>query len=307
MFAVVTGQKAELRRSNAELDRKGLELTLKNADLTASVKREEIVRRSALKLAANLNLNHGQSAIQHEHDIPTATLWFAEALRIIEDGSPATRFSARSLLGGWSRSLPVHSLQQEGIVFEAVFSPDARTLATAGDAHRELGGTTLWDVATGQPHGEPLKHGNEVTSVLFSPNGRTLATASDDTTARLWDVQSGQPRGDPFPHFDRLEAMSFSSDGRTLATASTYEYPRLWRVPVPVPDDPERVRIAVELRTRRTLDNGRIRTLTQAELSERKNRLDELGGDCLRRTWDALSEAERLELRTPTKVLEKQK
>jgi hypothetical protein len=74
MFAVVTGQKAELRRSNAELDRKGRELTLQNADLTASVKREEIARRSALKLAANLNLNHGQSTIQHEHDIPTATL-----------------------------------------------------------------------------------------------------------------------------------------------------------------------------------------------------------------------------------------
>lgn len=142
MLAVVTGQKAELRRSNAELDRKGRELTLKNADLTASVKREEIARRSALKLAANLNLNHGQSAIQHEHDIPTATLWFAEAFRIIEDGSPATRFSARSLLCGWSRSLPVHSLQQEGIVFEAVFSPDARALATVSDVDYEFGWTT---------------------------------------------------------------------------------------------------------------------------------------------------------------------
>ena len=30
----------------------------------------------------------------------------------------------------------------------------------------------LWDVATGQPIGQPMEHGNEVDGVAFSPDRR---------------------------------------------------------------------------------------------------------------------------------------
>ncbi len=48
---------------------------------------------------------------------------------------------------------------------------------------------------TGQPQGEPMRHGSLVSAVAFSPDGKTVATASFDSSARIWDAATGQTRG----------------------------------------------------------------------------------------------------------------
>jgi WD domain, G-beta repeat len=69
--------------------------------------------------------------------------------------------------------------------------PDGRTAVT----RRDDDSLRLWDAATGQPRGAPLRgHTERVYSVAFSPDGKTLASGSYDKTVRLWDAAAtGRP------------------------------------------------------------------------------------------------------------------
>jgi hypothetical protein len=58
-----------------------------------------------------------------------------------------------------------------GTVWEVTFSPDSKTLASAGkDKTRRL-----WDVATGRNIATLPGHTGEVCTLAFSPDGKTLA------------------------------------------------------------------------------------------------------------------------------------
>jgi WD40 repeat protein len=98
------------------------------------------------------------------------------------------------------------------------FSPDGQLLAVAGTDNT----ITLWDVATGEPFGQPLVgHAFEVNSLAFSPDGQMLASGSADRTVMLWDVATGQPLGLPLTgHIGQVNSVAFSPDGKILASSS---------------------------------------------------------------------------------------
>lgn len=114
-------------------------------------------------------------------------------------------------------------------LFAARFSPECGRLAVASVE----GTVQLWQPATGQRLGEPMRHGGPVFSAEFSPDGGSLLTASADGTACLWDARQAPPLG-----LTLLPAASgdsnaihdavFSHDGRLAATASRNGEVRLW-------------------------------------------------------------------------------
>jgi len=117
----------------------------------------------------------------------------------------------------------VASRQQSGQPLkgcDVAFSPDNKTLASAGDDIR------LWNVVSRKPMGQPItSHTGTVSSVAFSPDGKALVSA-DEATVRLWDVATRLPIGQPLK--DSGLTVAFSPDGKTLATAGSGNSIQLW-------------------------------------------------------------------------------
>jgi WD40 repeat protein len=79
-------------------------------------------------------------------------------------------------------------LKHEGWVAAVAFSPDGKTLASAG-ADKVV---RLWEVGTWKPKGVLKGHSDCVCAVSFSQDGGWLATGSFDGTAKVWSA----------PHFE---------------------------------------------------------------------------------------------------------
>ncbi|MFF8609539.1 helix-turn-helix domain-containing protein [Streptomyces sp. NPDC015346] len=104
------------------------------------------------------------------------------------------------------------------------FSPDGRTVASAGEDHT----VKLWNTRTWQLIATLSGHTDTVTEVAFSPDGRTLASAGADHSVKLWDPVKRRETAMLTGHTHPVNTLAFSLDGHTLATAGGDQAVRLW-------------------------------------------------------------------------------
>src|SRR5436305_39075 len=117
------------------------------------------------------------------------------------------------------------TLKGHSRVESVAFSPDGKTLASAGDSTIKL-----WEVASGKNTATPTGQKELVGAVVVSRDGKTLASVSVDRTIKLWDVASGKNNSTLTGHKDRVVCVAFSPDGKTLASGSGDKTIKLWDV-----------------------------------------------------------------------------
>lgn len=126
---------------------------------------------------------------------------------------------------------------KDGPVWSVVFSPDSKTLATAG-RDRVIG---LWDMTKAKPTMTPLTgHEDGVRGVAFDSTGKWLfSTGGEDGQLRTWDVSGGKPKaGEATKVGGRVTGVAVSADGSTAVTAGLKGAARVWAVKDGRPDNP---------------------------------------------------------------------
>ncbi len=198
-------------------------------DLKASLQVSDSRRIALTSERARTNFERGQGACERG-EIGPGMLYFIESWRsALEAGDPALANAARASLSAWRHQAPKLLRQFPGSsnrVWAVAFSPDGKAvaMATLGNA------VELWDPATGDSIGQPLKHPGELYDVAFSPDSKTVLTGSADKTARLWNLATATPIGSPLVTRDIVSRVDFHPDGTTVLTGSADGRVQLWDV-----------------------------------------------------------------------------
>jgi hypothetical protein len=181
----------------------------------------ESVPPPAVVISARLHLREGCS-LAYSRDGLTLAVGLATEVKLYD---PRTNQERVTLAANGKRC------------FETLaFSPDGRTLATAGPD-----GAWLWDFVAGDRRQIATK---PVYCLKYSADGQYLAMGthgdSDDAAPceiRLWDTEARQVGAVFRGIISRVRSMAFAPDGRALAAACR-EGVFVWDLPIPSPERP---------------------------------------------------------------------
>jgi WD40 repeat protein len=134
-------------------------------------------------------------------------------------------------------------------VWSIAFSPDGRSLVSAGGRRRDdffadeeeeeemVGRILLWELSSDNDVIVPAiitptvieAHEEEVNTIAYSPDGRHLASGSDDYTIKVWNIADNSCAARLQGRTGEIWSVCFSLNGKILASGSSDGSVRLWK------------------------------------------------------------------------------
>ena len=141
-------------KTKAELALKDSEKSRTRAEAAHLAEMRALVEARANSV--RLLLDRGQ-ALAEQGEVDKGLLLIAESVRSAPEEHPELRSLGRANLAAWEEEAPILRtiVEHEDTVIGIAFRPDGRTILT-GSRDRTA---RLWNVATGQPVGRPMRHG----------------------------------------------------------------------------------------------------------------------------------------------------
>lgn len=131
-------------------------------------------------------------------------------------------------IGGNGLDAKIEIAAHKDAIYTMAFSPDGKTLATAG-YDRVI---HLWDADATEAKLNPrltLKdHSDAVYGLAFHPDGKLLASASADRAVKVWDAETGKRLYTLGDSNDWVYAIAWSPDKKHLAAAGVDKSLRIW-------------------------------------------------------------------------------
>jgi WD40 repeat protein len=230
---------AEELQGQADLARDATERARQDAQKTAAAEaqarsdaqdQQRAAEQATLRArheAADLALERGLSLCE-QGDVRVGLLWLGRSQVYAPPDAEDLRRTARANISTWCRR--VHVLKQAipigpDSAQSLAISPDGSTFLVASYYSREA---HQYDLVSGAPVGEPLKHDGVIYGVAFSRDGKTLLTAGADKCVRRWRAGSGAALGEPLNHQATVYAVAASPDDKIILTGSADKTAQRW-------------------------------------------------------------------------------
>jgi WD40 repeat protein len=169
--------------------------------------------------------------------------------RLSRDGKLLAAVTAKHTVGLWETETQ-KLIRDFGMMFPSgqellAFSPDGRTIATAGGQAIDnripiQPDLVLWETATGRERLHIAINEGQVNQIAFSPDGRLLASSGPDgrvvgstgrtETIHLWDAWTGKEVGRLPGHRGWVNSLAFAPDGRTLVSGGADTTLLMWDI-----------------------------------------------------------------------------
>jgi WD40 repeat protein len=160
-----------------------------------------------------------------EESYPLAAASYAHAVsrdgRTLAAGNGAT---IRLWHDGASDFVEIGS--ESGGVLALAFSPDGRTLVSAGKSRV----IRIWEALSGKERKSFGGHPGWVRALAYSPDGKTIASGGTDGSVRHWDALTGREIVEFTGHRGAVAAIAVTPDGSQLVSGGADSSVLVWDV-----------------------------------------------------------------------------